>query len=157
MPARNGRHQATIVGSSVYNILIIIGWSAIAGKDIMLDWKPLVRDSVFYFITIMYLIGTFRDSDIHFYDGAIAVTLYACYVGFMTQNQKAFAKMDELAVRECVAAIHACWCADAHALHSDARRRSTARTCTARRRSGWRARASSWAAPRPTAAPSCCR
>ena len=102
--------QATIVGSSVYNILIIIGWSAIAGKDIMLDWKPLVRDSVFYFITIMFLIGTFKDSHIHFYDGAIAVTLYACYVGFMTQNQKAFAKMDELAVRlHCVCVCRHAW------------------------------------------------
>jgi Ca2+/Na+ antiporter len=91
--------QATIVGSSVYNVLIIIGWSAIAGKDIMLDWKPLVRDSVFYFITIIYLICTFTDGYIHFYNGFIAVMLYACYVLFMTQNQKAFAKMDELAVR----------------------------------------------------------
>jgi Ca2+/Na+ antiporter len=87
------------VGSSVYNILIIIGWSAIAGKDVLLDWKPLVRDSVFYFITIMFLIGTFTDGNIHFYNGFIAVLLYASYVGFMTQNHKAFKKMDQFAVR----------------------------------------------------------
>jgi Ca2+/Na+ antiporter len=87
------------VGSSVYNVLIIIGWSAIAGKDILLDWKPLVRDSVFYFITIIFLICTFTDGNIHFHNGLIAVILYCCYVAFMTQNQKAFAKMDELAVR----------------------------------------------------------
>ena len=48
-----------MVGSSVYNILVIIGWSAIAGKDILLDWKPLFRDSLFYFITIIYLIVAF--------------------------------------------------------------------------------------------------
>ncbi len=83
----------------MYNILVIIGWSAIAGKDILLDWKPLVRDSVFYFITIIFLICTFNDEYIHFYDGFIAVMLYACYVAFMTQNQKAFHKMDKFAVR----------------------------------------------------------
>ena len=91
------RLQATIVGSSVYNILVIIGWSAIAGKDILLDWKPLVRDSVFYFITIIFLISTFTTGDIHFGNGFVAVLLYSCYVGFMTQNQKVFKKMDKLA------------------------------------------------------------
>ena len=89
--------QATIVGSSVYNILVIIGWSAIAGKDILLDWKPLVRDSVFYFITIIFLISTFTTGDIHFGNGFVAVLLYSCYVGFMTQNQKVFKKMDRFA------------------------------------------------------------
>jgi K+-dependent Na+/Ca+ exchanger-like protein len=77
--------------------LVIIGWSAIAGKDILLDWKPLVRDSVFYFITIIFLISTFTTGDIHFGNGFVAVMLYACYVGFMTQNQKVFKKMDKLA------------------------------------------------------------
>jgi K+-dependent Na+/Ca+ exchanger-like protein len=85
------------VGSSVYNILVIIGWSAIAGKDILLDWKPLVRDSVFYFITIIFLISTFTTGDIHFGNGLVAVLLYGSYVGFMTQNQKVFKKMDQLA------------------------------------------------------------
>ena len=85
------------MGSSVYNILVIIGWSAIAGKDILLDWKPLVRDSVFYFITIVFLISTFTTGDIHFGNGLVAVLLYSCYVGFMTQNQKVFKKMDKLA------------------------------------------------------------
>ena len=88
-----------MVGSSVYNILVIIGWSAIAGKDIMLDWKPLIRDSVFYFITIMYLIGTFTTGYIHLGNSLVALFLYACYVAFMTVNQKAFAAMDALAER----------------------------------------------------------
>ena len=110
----NSLGMATVSGSSVYNILVIIGWSAIAGKDIMLDWKPLVRDSVFYFITIIYLIGTFSatTSDfpasdplgectgcitLRFWNGAIAVLLYAFYVFFMTRNQRAYALMDALA------------------------------------------------------------
>lgn len=110
----NSLGMATVSGSSVYNILVIIGWSAIAGKDIMLDWKPLVRDSVFYFITIIFLIGTFaaKTSDfppsdplgectgcitLRFWNGAIAVLLYSFYVFFMTRNQRAYALMDALA------------------------------------------------------------
>ena len=95
----NSLGMATVVGSSVYNILVIIGWSAIAGKDIMLDWKPLVRDSCFYFITIIYLIITFTTGYIHLGNSLVALFLYACYVAFMTQNHKAFAKMDQLAER----------------------------------------------------------
>lgn len=86
-----------MVGSSVYNVLIIIGWSAVAGKDIMLDWKPLVRDSFFYFVTIFYLIGAFSGGAIGLTQSLIALALYALYVYFMTRNQEAFAKMDQLA------------------------------------------------------------
>ena len=89
--------QATVVGSSVYNILVIIGWSAIAGKDILLDWKPLVRDSCFYFITIAYLIITFKTAYIHLGNSIVALLLYSCYVAFMTQNAKAYALMDRFA------------------------------------------------------------
>lgn len=91
--------QATVVGSSVYNILVIIGWSAIAGKDILLDWKPLVRDSCFYFITIFFLLGTFSNPAVHLLQSLIAVLLYASYVAFMSQNQKVFQAMDAWAVR----------------------------------------------------------
>lgn len=83
----------------MYNILIIIGWSAIAGKDVMLDWKPLLRDSLFYFITIIYLLGTFSGGAIGLVQSFVALSLYCLYVGFMTQNKKAFAKMDELAAK----------------------------------------------------------
>lgn len=48
--------MATVCGSSVYNILVIIGCSAIAGGELWLDWKPLIRDSTFYFITVRALI-----------------------------------------------------------------------------------------------------
>ena len=93
------RAQATVVGSSVYNILIIIGWSAVAGKDIMLDWKPLVRDSFFYFVTIFYLIGAFSNGAIGLLQSVIALMLYSGYVYFMTRNGEAFAMMDALAAQ----------------------------------------------------------
>ncbi len=39
----------TIVGSAVFNILIIIGLSAVFAKEVLnLDCRPLLRDAVFY-------------------------------------------------------------------------------------------------------------
>ena len=39
----------TIVGSAIFNILVIIGATAmLAGNVLVLQWKPLVRDTCFY-------------------------------------------------------------------------------------------------------------
>uniref|UniRef100_A0A3P9B695 Solute carrier family 24 member 6a n=1 Tax=Maylandia zebra TaxID=106582 RepID=A0A3P9B695_9CICH len=47
----------TIVGSAVFNILVIIGICGIfAGQPIALSWWPLFRDAVFYILSIVVLI-----------------------------------------------------------------------------------------------------
>uniref|UniRef100_A0A7N8Y4S4 Sodium/calcium exchanger membrane region domain-containing protein n=1 Tax=Mastacembelus armatus TaxID=205130 RepID=A0A7N8Y4S4_9TELE len=47
----------TIVGSAVFNILVIIGICGIfAGQPITLSWWPLFRDAVFYILSIVVLI-----------------------------------------------------------------------------------------------------
>ena len=97
--ADNSLGMATVVGSSVYNILIIIGWSAVAGKDIMLDWKPLTRDGLFYFVTIFYLIGSFSGGSIGLLQSGIALALYFSYVYFMAHNAQVFAWMDAWAAQ----------------------------------------------------------
>merc|ERR1712159_930466 len=48
----------TIIGSAVFNILIIIGATAIVvGKPLQLDWKPLGRDVCFYCGSVVLLIS----------------------------------------------------------------------------------------------------
>lgn len=89
----------TIVGSSVYNTLVIVGASAIAAGDLMLDWKPLYRDIGFYYITITYMFFVFRTGEVTLIAGLIAVGLYCCYVGLMSQNQKVFKWLDDVAER----------------------------------------------------------
>lgn len=43
----------TIVGSAVFNILVIIAASgAFAGAPLLIDWRPLVRDMFFYLVSI---------------------------------------------------------------------------------------------------------
>ncbi len=47
----------TIVGSAVFNILVIIGLvSILTGKVVYLNWWPLIRDSSCYAISIIALI-----------------------------------------------------------------------------------------------------
>uniref|UniRef100_A0A3Q1IHW5 Sodium/calcium exchanger membrane region domain-containing protein n=1 Tax=Anabas testudineus TaxID=64144 RepID=A0A3Q1IHW5_ANATE len=47
----------TIVGSAVFNILVIIGICGIfSGQTISLSWWPLFRDAVFYILSIVVLI-----------------------------------------------------------------------------------------------------
>jgi K+-dependent Na+/Ca+ exchanger-like protein len=46
----------TIVGSAVFNILVIIALSgACAGQDLFIDWRPLTRDIFFYLVSIAML------------------------------------------------------------------------------------------------------
>lgn len=77
----------TIVGSAVFNILVIIGLSAaLAGGDLRLDWRPLLRDSVFYVVSIL-LLFTFTmgssNGKIDWWEGFILVSTYVVYVLFM--------------------------------------------------------------------------
>ena len=44
----------TIVGSAVFNLLVIVALSAaLAGQILNLDWRPLTRDSCFYALSIV--------------------------------------------------------------------------------------------------------
>ena len=50
----------TIVGSAIFNILIIIGITTISvGDTLILDWKPLVRDCTFYGAAVVGIATTF--------------------------------------------------------------------------------------------------
>ena len=41
----------TIIGSAVFNILVIIGATAVLAPDVLdLDWRPVVRDNFFYLV-----------------------------------------------------------------------------------------------------------
>jgi len=70
----------TIVGSALFNILVIVGASAVAIKKAILSWQPVVRDTVFYSFSIIMLIAAFRDGKIDFIEALMFVGLYAIYL-----------------------------------------------------------------------------
>lgn len=55
---------STIVGSAVFNILVIIGTSAIFANQVLyIEKKAVLRDGIFYAISCMSVILLFQFSD----------------------------------------------------------------------------------------------
>lgn len=69
----------TIVGSAIFNILVIIGASALV-KRAYLTWQPVIRDLVFYIFCILLLLFTFRDGVINLTDAIMYIGLYVIYL-----------------------------------------------------------------------------
>mgnify|MGYP003571735263 CR=1 FL=1 len=81
----------TIVGSAVFNILLIIGVSAaVAGPIMVLDWRPLVRDSLYYLFSILLLARFFGDDVVEFWEACCLLGAYVGYILLMVINGKIF-------------------------------------------------------------------
>ncbi len=78
-----GDHSAmgagTIVGSAIFNILVIIGASVLVKKAKVM-WQPVVRDVGFYLLSILLLIFTFIDGKVALNEAIYFLILYAVYV-----------------------------------------------------------------------------
>ena len=86
----------TIVGSAIFNILIIIAvTAALAGQVLELDWKPLARDSFWYSIAIAELLIFTMDEKITTLEAAIFVLSYVGYLVWMVYNKRIFDWMDD--------------------------------------------------------------
>lgn len=84
----------TIVGSAVFNILVIIALTAaLTPTALLLDWRPLVRDSVFYGMSIILFLIFVQDGEVQYYESIILLCLYALYILIMKFNQQLMAVM----------------------------------------------------------------
>lgn len=79
----------TIVGSALFNILMIIGAAAFVKKS-FLSWQPVTRDMVFYGISIIMLIIAFYDGKIVMFEAAIFVIFYGIYLVAVAKWRKIF-------------------------------------------------------------------
>ena len=86
--ATNELGVATIVGSAVFNILIIVAATVLfSGRTLRLDWKPVTRDCVFYAAAIAFVLGVMADGRVWWWGRVVSPRcLYLCYVGFMSVN-----------------------------------------------------------------------
>ncbi len=86
-----GDHAAlgmgTIVGSAIFNILVIIGVSAVVKKAV-LSWQPVIRDTVFYAVSILMLLLAFRDGSISIVEAITFVAMYVVYIFLVIYWQK---------------------------------------------------------------------
>ncbi|KAJ8348180.1 hypothetical protein SKAU_G00267690 [Synaphobranchus kaupii] len=77
----------TIVGSAVFNILVIIGVCGIfAGQSVSLTWWPLFRDSLFYIFSVLALIVVIYDEIIVWWESVLLITMYGVYILIMKFN-----------------------------------------------------------------------
>uniref|UniRef100_A0A3Q1H2M1 Solute carrier family 24 member 6a n=1 Tax=Acanthochromis polyacanthus TaxID=80966 RepID=A0A3Q1H2M1_9TELE len=76
----------TIVGSAVFNILVIIGICGIfSGQPISLSWWPLFRDAVFYILSIVVLILVIYDEKV-LWETIILISMYGIYIIIMQDS-----------------------------------------------------------------------
>ncbi len=79
----------TIVGSAIFNVLMIIGVSAIV-KEIVLEKVSVIRDISIYFVSLVLLIFTFWDGVITFKESLIYIIAYAGYLLLLSQWKRWF-------------------------------------------------------------------
>lgn len=78
----------TIVGSAVFNVLVIIGICGIfSGQPISLSWWPLFRDSIFYILSIIVLILVIYDEKVIWWETLILISMYGIYIIIMKFNR----------------------------------------------------------------------
>ena len=84
---RPGNHEAigigTIVGSSLFNALFIVGFSIYIASRRIRAWSPILRDLLFYLIASAILIVTFIDGHVSLLEAVIMLLVYMVYVMIM--------------------------------------------------------------------------
>ena len=101
--ATNELGVATIVGSAVFNILVIVAattvFSTKKNEPLRLDWKPVTRDCAFYAAAVASVLLVMADGKVWWWEGVACVCMYATYVAFMAVNEKVMRSMDAWAER----------------------------------------------------------
>ncbi|MFA6324862.1 MAG: calcium/sodium antiporter [Candidatus Paceibacterota bacterium] len=93
-PGNEAMGAGTIVGSALFNILVIIGASAMV-KKAFIAWQPVIRDIIFYSLSIILLIFSFRDGSISLSEASIFVISYIVYVIAVMKWKKILPYKDE--------------------------------------------------------------
>ena len=89
----NSMGLGTIVGSAMFNILVIVALSAaVAGGELHIDWRPVSRDVTFYCSSIVMLAIFFDDGVVNFAEALVMVLGYVVYVLFMKFNSRVLGK-----------------------------------------------------------------
>lgn len=78
-----GEHQAigigSIVGSAIFNLLVIVGAAALVRKT-KLTWQPVIRDLIFYTIAVILLVAFIWDGSFSMLEASIFLVVYILYV-----------------------------------------------------------------------------
>lgn len=81
--------SGTIVGSAIFNILVIIGFSALV-KHAVLTWQPVIRDMIFYISSILILLFVFIDGQVTLMETTLFLLFYLFYISSFPTWKKLF-------------------------------------------------------------------
>lgn len=87
----NAGGVGTIVGSAIFNILVmngVVAFVACKEQDLKIWWYPLLRDCMFYLISILELVVFLADEEVKTWEGLIMIATYLCYCLYMKFNPK---------------------------------------------------------------------
>ena len=89
-----GNHEAigvgTIVGSALFNLFVISGAALLIKKKAKLVWQPLIRDLLFYALSVVLLVWFFKDGTLSNWEAFTFVTGYAVYIVVLYSWKKIF-------------------------------------------------------------------
>ncbi len=93
-----GEHSAigvgSIVGSAIFNLLVICGLVACT-RSAKLTWQPIVRDIIFYFISVVLLVWGIIDGSFSLTDAILFLVIYVLYVVAVVNWRKWFPYNDQ--------------------------------------------------------------
>ncbi len=97
--ATNELGVATIVGSAVFNIMVIVAATVLftSQKQLKLDWKPVTRDCLFYLLAVCSVLLVMEDGRVYWWEGVTCVFMYGAYVFFMSRNERVMSWVDTFA------------------------------------------------------------
>ena len=78
----------TVIGSAMFNVLVIISACAFVSKPVSLSWWPLSRDAVFYNFAIVLMTVFIFDGNVNWFESAMLILLYCLYVVMMRYNER---------------------------------------------------------------------
>ena len=84
----------TIVGSALFNVLVITGASALA-RPIKVAYATVTRDVIAYTLSLGLLLWAFWDSRIELYEAGVFLAFYAAYIGVLAFWSKKFIRGDD--------------------------------------------------------------
>lgn len=84
----------TIVGSAIFNLLAIIGVAGIVKKSVI-AWQPVIRDLLFYAVSIAAFYIVLVNGRVTIYESIIFILMYAIYV-YSVINWKKWFKYEEI-------------------------------------------------------------
>ncbi|XP_043269008.1 probable sodium/potassium/calcium exchanger CG1090 isoform X2 [Venturia canescens] len=78
-----------VIGSAVFNIMFVISVCGLCTTTVSkLNWWPLCRDSFFYFISILVMLGTIYNDSISWAESLLMLVTYVIYCVALSYNAR---------------------------------------------------------------------